>query len=690
MTAAEQKSRDFLVELGTEELPPKSLKALRDAFRDGIVTGLAKAGLTHGAVHAYAAPRRLAVVVEALIEQQPDRTLNIDGPPVKAAFDAQGNPTQAALGFAKKNGVEMSAVDRSGDKLRVIKQIKGEAAASVLPGIVSESLDKLPIAKRMRWGARRIEFVRPTQWLVMLFGKDVIDCEILGQRAGNQSRGHRFHAPGNVAIAEPKQYLDALKKAQVIADFDARRADILSKVEKLAAAKNGKPIIPNALLDEVTALVEWPVPLACSFEQRFLDVPQEALISTMQDNQKYFCLTDAQGKLLPVFITVANIDSTQPEHIVAGNEKVVRPRLTDAEFFYRQDLKVPLAQRNERLKNVVFQAKLGSVYEKAERAAALAEIIAAQIGSNAAHARQAGLLCKADLATELVGEFPELQGIAGRYYATAEKLPADVAAALDEQYRPRFAGDAIASTKTAQAVAIADKLDTLVGIFGIGQPPTGDKDPFALRRATLGVLRTIIEANLDLDLAVLVDAAIAQLGARLVNKNVRTDVLEFIVGRYPAYFAEQGIAPDTVQAALAVGTQRPRDVAQRVKAVQAFRALPEAAALAAANKRVGNILAKDGAAAASSVTSALLQDPAEQALAKSIIFMETIVAPLFAKGDYEAALQRLAGLRAEVDVFFDKVMVNAEDPQVRANRLALLTQLRGLFLKTADIGLLQG
>lgn len=683
-------TRDFLVELGTEELPPKSLKGLRDAFVAGIRDGLAKAGLTHGAVHAYAAPRRLAVRVEGLIEQQPDRTLNIDGPPVKAAFDAQGNPTPAALGFAKKNGVEMSAVDRSGEKLKIVRQIKGEAATGVLPGIVQASLDALPIAKRMRWGAHRIEFVRPSQWLVMLFGTEVIPCEILGQKAGNTSRGHRFHHPAAVAIGEPKQYLDALKKAHVIADFDARRAEILAKVEKLAAEQGGKAIIPDALLDEVTALVEWPVPLACTFEKRFLDVPQEALISTMQDNQKYFCLTDAQGRLLPVFITVANIESREPAHIVAGNEKVVRPRLTDAEFFYRQDLKVPLAQRNERLKNVVFQAKLGSVYEKAERAAALAEIIAAQIGGDPQHARQAGLLCKADLATELVGEFPELQGIAGRYYATAEKLPAEVASALDEQYRPRFAGDTIASTKTAQAVAIADKLDTLVGIFGIGQPPTGDKDPFALRRATLGVLRTVIEAGLDLDLTVLVDAAIAQLGNRLSSGSVRADVLDFITGRYPAYFAEQGIAADTVQAALAVGTSRPLDVARRVKAVQAFRALPESAALAAANKRVGNILAKDGAAAASTVTSALLQDPAEQALAKTVIYMETIVAPLFAKGDYEQALSRLAGLRAEVDTFFDKVMVNAEDPQVRANRLALLTKLRGLFLKTADIGLLQG
>ncbi|MFP5383309.1 MAG: glycine--tRNA ligase subunit beta [Gammaproteobacteria bacterium] len=682
--------RDFLVELGTEELPPKSLKALRDAFRDGIIAGLSKAGLSHGAVHAYAAPRRLAVRVESLIEQQPDRTLNIDGPPVKAAFDAQGNPTQAALGFAKKNGVEIGEVDRSGDKLRVVKQIRGEAAVNVLPGIVQASLDALPIAKRMRWGARRIEFVRPSQWLLMLFGTEVVDCELLGQRAGNQSRGHRFHHPDTLVVGEPKVYLDALRKAHVIADFDARRADIRAKVEALAAEKGGTAIIPEALLDEVTALVEWPVPLACTFEKRFLDVPQEALISTMQDNQKYFCLVDKAGKLLPVFVTVANIDSPHPEYIVAGNEKVVRPRLTDAEFFYRQDLKVPLAQRNERLKTVVFQAKLGTTFAKAERVSHLAAGIARRIGGNRDEAAQAGLLCKADLATELVGEFPELQGIAGRYYATAEKLPGEVAAALDEQYMPRFAGDQLPKTKTGQAVAVADKLDTLAGIFGINQPPTGDKDPFALRRATLGVLRIVIERELDLDLGELVGDAAQLLAEKLENANTRQDVLDFIAGRYPAYFAEQGIATDTVQAALAVGSARPLDVARRVKAVQAFRALPEAAALAAANKRVGNILAKDGAAAAPAVDNALLVEDAEKPLAARVAALAGELEPLFAQGDYTAALGRLAGLRAEIDTFFDKVMVNAEDAKVRANRLALLAQLRGLFLRTADIGLLQG
>ncbi len=683
-------SRDFLVELGTEELPPKALRKLRDAFAAEIANGLARAGLPHGTVRPLAAPRRLAVIVEAVGVTQPDRTVSMDGPPVKAAFDAQGNPTPAALGFAKKNGVDIAELDRSGEKLRFVRQVKGEPAVALLPGIVQESLDKLPIAKRMRWGASRVEFVRPAQWLVMLFGKDVIDCTLLEQRAGNHSRGHRFHHPAAVAIHEPQQYIAALRKAHVMVDFDARREHVRDSVQALAASYGATPLMPDALLDEVTALVEWPVPLACTFEKRFLDVPQEALISTMQDNQKYFCLLDKHGKLMPVFITVANIDSKHPELIVAGNEKVVRPRLTDAEFFYKQDLKVPLAQRNERLKTVVFQARLGSTYAKAERVSHLAAGIARRIGGNRDEAAQAGLLSKADLATELVGEFPELQGIAGRYYATAEKLPGEVAAALDEQYMPRFAGDRLPLTKTGAAVALADKLDTLVGIFGINQPPTGDKDPFALRRATLGALRIVIEREFDLDFAELVAEAAQLLAEKLENRNVQQDVLDFVAGRYPAYFAEQGIAVDTVQAALAVGTSRPLDVARRVHAVQAFRALPEAAALAAANKRVGNILAKDGAAAAAAVDKALLVDDAEKALATRVMALAAELEPLFAKGDYDAALAKLAGLRAEVDTFFDKVMVNAEDAKVRANRLALLTQLRGLFLRTADIGLLQG
>lgn len=681
--------KDFLVELGTEELPPKSLKALSESFRDGIVSGLASAGLPHGDVKVFAAPRRLAVQISGLAIQQPDRTIAVDGPPVKAAFDAAGNPTQAALGFAKKNGVDISAVDRSGEKLRYVREVKGEPATALLPGIVSQSLNDLPIPKRMRWGASRVEFVRPTQWLVMLLGDDVLDCEILAQKAGRESRGHRFHAPKAVRISSPSSYLEDLRAAWVQADFAERRALILEKVQALAAKENGKAIIPPALLDEVTALVEWPVPLVCSFEERFLAVPQEALISTMQDNQKYFCLLDANGKLLPRFITVANIESAHPEYIVAGNEKVVRPRLTDAEFFFNQDKKARLETRNERLKTVVFQAQLGTVHEKAQRISTLAGVIAAQTGGDKALGERAGLLSKCDLVTSMVGEFPELQGIAGFYYASHDGEHEEVAKALNEQYQPRFAGDALPSTITGAAVALADKLDTLVGIFGINQPPTGSKDPFALRRSAIGLLRIIIEKGFSLDVQALVTEATRNYGDKLLNANTASDVFEFLLGRYRAMYEEQGIKPEVILAVQAMKPVSPYDFDQRVKAVAHFAALPEAAALAAGNKRVSNILAKETVPANAVVNASLLSDDAEKALAAAVAALATELAPLFANHDYTAALTRLAALRPQVDAFFTDVMVMADDAAVRANRLALLAQLRGLFLQVADISLLQ-
>jgi len=414
---------DFLVELGTEELPPKALAKLAEAFCAGIEKGLKDAGLDFAKAQAYAAPRRLAVLVEQLATQQPDRSINLDGPPLQAAFDTEGEPTQAALGFARKCGVDLAEIDRSGPKLKFSRTIEGQPAAQLLPGIVEASLNDLPIPKRMRWAARKEEFVRPTQWLVMLFGEQVIDCEILAQRAGRESRGHRFHSPGQVHISKPSSYLEDLRGAHVIADFAERRELIAKRVEQLAGEQNGTAIVPPALLDEVTALVEWPVPLVCSFEERFLEVPQEALITTMQDNQKYFCLLDANGKLLPRFITVANIESKDPAQIVAGNEKVVRPRLTDAEFFFKQDKKQKLDSFNDRLKNVVFQAQLGTVYDKAERVSRLAGLIAERTGGDKQRAARAGLLCKCDLATEMVGEFPEMQGIAGYYYALNDGEP---------------------------------------------------------------------------------------------------------------------------------------------------------------------------------------------------------------------------------------------------------------------------
>ncbi|MCL6690225.1 glycine--tRNA ligase subunit beta [Pseudomonas sp. R3.Fl] len=681
-------AKDFLVELGTEELPPKALKSLGEAFLAGIEKGLKAAGLTYSAARCYAAPRRLAVQIDQLAVQQPDRTVNLDGPPLQAAFDASGNPTQAALGFAKKCGVDLAQVDKSGPKLKFSQSIPGQPAVGLLPGIVEASLNELPIPKRMRWAARREEFVRPTQWLVMLFGDEVVECEILTKKAGRESRGHRFHNPDNVLISSPANYLEDLRSAHVLADFAERREIIAKRVAELAAEQNGSAIVPPALLDEVTALVEWPVPLVCSFEERFLAVPQEALITTMQDNQKYFCLLDANGKLLPRFITVANVQSKAPEHIVSGNEKVVRPRLTDAEFFFKQDQKQPLERFNERLKNVVFQAQLGTVFEKAERVSALAAFIAERIGGDAKNAARAGILSKCDLATEMVGEFPEMQGIAGYYYATAGGEAKDVALALNEQYMPRGAGAELPGTLTGAAVAVADKLDTLVGIFGIGMLPTGSKDPYALRRAALGVLRILIEKQLDLDLGEAIAFAVGQYGDKVKAEGLAAQVQDFIFDRLRARYEDEGVDVAVYQAVRALTPTAPLDFDQRVQAVQAFRQLPEAEALAAANKRVSNILAKAEGEVPQSVNAGLLNEAAEKALGSAVAAAEGEVAPLARARDYRSALARLAALRAPVDAFFEEVLVNADDSAVRANRYALLAKLRGLFLGVADISLL--
>ncbi|MBU2331357.1 MAG: glycine--tRNA ligase subunit beta [Gammaproteobacteria bacterium] len=679
---------DFLVELGTEELPAKALAKLAEAFCAGIEKGLKDAGLDFVKAQAYAAPRRLAVLVEQLATQQPDRSINLDGPPMQAAFDADGEPTQAALGFARKCGVDLAEIDRSGPKLKFSRTIEGQPATQLLPGIVEASLNDLPIPKRMRWAARKEEFVRPTQWLVMLFGEQVIDCEILAQRAGRESRGHRFHSPGQVHISKPSSYLEDLRGAHVIADFAERRELIAKRVEQLAAEQNGTAIVPPALLDEVTALVEWPVPLVCSFEERFLEVPQEALITTMQDNQKYFCLLDANGRLLPRFITVANIESKDPAQIVSGNEKVVRPRLTDAEFFFKQDKKQKLDSFNERLKNVVFQAQLGTVYDKAERVSRLAGLIAERTGGDKQRAARAGLLCKCDLATEMVGEFPEMQGVAGYYYALNDGEPEDVALALNEQYMPRGAGGELPSTLTGAAVAVADKLDTLVGIFGIGMLPTGSKDPYALRRAALGVLRILIEKQLDLNLVEAVNFAIGQFGTQVKSAGLADQVLEFIFDRLRARYEDEGVDVAAYLSVRAVQPGSALDFDQRVQAVQAFRTLPEAASLAAANKRVSNLLSKFDAKLPEAVEPRWFDNATEFSLYSAIQQAEQAVQPLAAARQYREALERLAHLRGPVDAFFEAVLVNAEDASVRANRYALLARLRGLFLGVADISAL--
>ncbi|KPY83645.1 glycine--tRNA ligase subunit beta [Pseudomonas syringae pv. tagetis] len=681
-------AQDFLVELGTEELPPKTLGFLADAFLAGIEKGLSGAGLTYSAKQVYAAPRRLAVLITALATQQPDRSVNLDGPPRQAAFDADGNPTQAALGFAKKCGVDLSEIDQSGPKLRYSQTILGKPTTSLLPTIVEDSLNDLPIAKRMRWGARKEEFVRPTQWLVMLFGDQVVDCTILAQSAGRHSRGHRFHHPEDVRITSPAGYLSDLRAAYVLADFNERRQIISKRVDELATQQEGTAIVPPALLDEVSCLVEWPVPLVCSFEERFLEVPQEALITTMQDNQKYFCLLDAEGKLLPRFITVANIESKDPAQIIAGNEKVVRPRLTDAEFFFKQDKKQKLETFNDRLKNVVFQAQLGSVFDKAERVSKLAAYIAPRIGGDAQRAARAGLLSKCDLSSEMVGEFPEMQGIAGYYYAKADGEPEDVALALNEQYMPRGAGAELPTTLTGAAVAIADKLDTLVGIFGIGMLPTGSKDPYALRRAALGILRILIEKKLDLNLVETVKFAVTQFGAKIKPAGLAEQVLDFIFDRLRARYEDEGVDVAVYLSVRALQPASALDFDQRVQAVQAFRKLPQAAALAAVNKRVSNLLSKAEGSIAQTVEPKYFDNANEFSLYSAIQQADHAIQPMAAERQYSESLARLAMLREPVDAFFEAVMVNAEDANVRANRYALLSRLRGLFLGVADISLL--
>ena len=687
----------FLVELGCEELPPKSLKVLAEAFRDGVHMGIemrtgVKLSQSHDQIRIFATPRRIAVLINDVpVETAPQKSAQA-GPLIKVALNSDGTPNQVGLGFAKKCKVDFEQLTLDYEQTgRILyeQEIPSRPVKPMLLDIVDVALKALPIAKRMRWGANKVEFVRPVQWLVMLLGSDIVDGEVLGFKAGRVSRGHRFHAPAPITLNHANDYLAALKEAYVIADFAERQTSILQQVTDLASKENGKALIPAALLDEVTGLVEYPVPLVCSFEERFLHVPQEALISTMQDNQKYFCLVDAKGKLLPRFITVANIQSSNPKFIVEGNEKVVRPRLTDAEFFFKQDQKVKLESRNERLKTVVFQAQLGTVYEKAERISELAAFIAAQIGGDVALAQRAGILSKCDLATEMVGEFPELQGIAGYYYAQHDGEQGDVALALNEQYLPKFAGDVLPSTATGLAVAIADKLDSLVGIFGINQPPTGSKDPFGLRRAAIGLLRIIIEKELVLDINVLSQQAVNAYGSKLSNANTVNDVFEFLLGRYRAMYEEQNIGVDVIQSVQTLKPTQPLDFDRRIKAVANFRNLAEAEALAAANKRVANILSKDGVTVTGAVDNSLLSEAAEQTLAAQVAKLQAELTPLFAAGDYTPALTALAALRAPIDSFFDTVMVNADDLAIRQNRLNLLASLRALFLAVADISQLQ-
>jgi glycyl-tRNA synthetase beta chain len=684
--------QDLLVEMGTEELPPKALPTLSAAFTDGIVKGLAEAGLQAQNITPYAAPRRLAVWVQGVAAQQADQIIEKRGPAMKGAFDAEGNPTKAALAFAASCGVAVADLGKletdKGAWLVFRQQQAGQATAALFPAMVEKSLAALPIPKRMRWGSGTAEFVRPVHWIVMLADESVIDAEILGIKTGRESYGHRFHAPDAVSITSPATYAAQLQTAFVVADFAARRDTIRQQVQTTAASFGGTAVMPEGLLDEVTALVEYPNAVAGKFEERFLDVPQEALISTMQDNQKYFALVDANGKLMPHFITIANIDSRDVARVAEGNERVIRPRFSDAEFFWTQDKKQTLASRREGLKTMVFQQKLGTLYDKSARVAQLAAYIAEQLGADAALAVRAAELGKCDLITNMVFEFTELQGIMGRYYAKHDGEAAEVAAALDEQYMPRFAGDELPASKTGQILALAERLDTLAGIFGIGQKPTGAKDPFGLRRAALGVLRLLIEKQLPLDLADLLDKAADNLTAQLGSKPATHETLDYILERLRGYYQEQGIGAAVVEAVAALKPSQPLDFERRVKAVAAFRQLTAAESLAAANKRISNILKKVDGELPQTVNADLLQLPAEQALAQAVQAQQDKVLPLFASGDYEAALLSLAELREPVDQFFDEVMVMADDVALKNNRLALLNSLRGLFLRVADLSVL--
>jgi len=719
-------TQNFLVEIGTEELPPKALKTLATSFADNVEAELNQAGLTFDKIEWFAAPRRLAVKVLNLATQQPSKEIEKRGPAVSAAFDAEGKPTKAAEGWTRGCGITVEQAERiatdKGEWLVHRAKIEGQPTKNLLNDIVTNALAKLPIPKPMRWADKTVQFIRPVHTVTMLLGDELIEGEILGVASARTIRGHRFLGEKEFEIQHADQYPQLLReKGSVVADFNERKAEILAKSQAKATALGGVADIEESLLEEVTSLVEYPNVLAAKFEERFLAVPAEALVYTMKGDQKYFPIYDKDGKLLPHFIFVSNINPEDPTAIIEGNEKVVRPRLTDAEFFFKTDLKQKLVDRLPRLETVLFQQQLGTLKDKTDRIEQLAGEIAKQIGADEAKAKRAGLLSKCDLMTNMVFEFTDTQGVMGMHYARHDGEDEEVAVALNEQYMPRFAGDELPKSLVASAVALADKFDTLTGIFGIGQAPKGSADPFALRRAALGALRIIVEKNLPLDLEDLVKKSVQSyesvaqtkfeenlgkgnprpifaiqkdgesklsVASPLTNANVVKEVVDFMLGRFRAWYQDKGIAVDVIQAVLARRPTRPADFDARVHAVSHFRTLDSAEALAAANKRVSNILAKADAAIGEINLTACVE-PAEKALAEAVLALRTEVQPLIAKGDYTAVLDKLANLRAPVDNFFDNVMVNAEDPALRQNRLAILNTLQDLFLQVADISVLQ-
>ncbi|MEZ8654739.1 glycine--tRNA ligase subunit beta [Vibrio splendidus] len=691
-------AKNFLIELGTEELPPTALRSLAEAFASNFEAGLKTAELSHEGIKWYAAPRRLALKVTALAEGQADKVIEKRGPAISVAFDAEGNATKAAQGWARGNGITVEQADRlktdKGEWLLFKQEVAGKPVQELVMDIAAKALAGLPIPKAMRWGNSDIQFIRPVKTLTVLLGDELVEGKILGVASARTIRGHRFMGEQEFTIDSADQYPAILEeRGKVMADYDARKAIILADAKKAADAVGGIADLEDDLVEEVTSLVEWPVVLTAKFEQEFLKVPSEALVYTMKGDQKYFPvysheIGDAERSLLPNFIFVSNIESKEPRHVIEGNEKVVRPRLADAEFFFNTDRKRPLIDRLAELDQAIFQKQLGTIKDKTDRITELAGYIAEQIDADVEKSKRAGLLAKCDLMTSMVFEFTDTQGVMGMHYATHDGEDDQVALALYEQYMPRFAGDTLPSTGISSSVAMADKLDTIVGIFGIGQAPKGS-DPFALRRASLGVLRIIVENGYNLDLTDLIGKAKELLGDKLTNENVEADVIDFMLGRFRAWYQDAGFSVDIIQAVLARRPTKPADFDQRVKAVSHFRELEAAEALAAANKRVGNILAKFDGELPAEIDLALLQEDAEKALAENVEVMTEALEPAFATGNYQEALSKLADLREPVDAFFDNVMVMADDEALKKNRLTLLNNLRNLFLQIADISLLQ-
>jgi len=690
-------SADFLVELGTEELPPKALRPLMEAFGELLEAGLDDARLEHGAVETYASPRRLAVIVRELADAQPSRTIEQKGPPVRIAFSDAGEALPPALAFAKKCGVDVGDLDRTstdkGEWLTFTASEAGRRTSELIGGVVESALGKLPIPRRMRWGDGDAEFVRPVHWLVMLHGGDIVDTSVLGFAAGRESAGHRFHSPGPVSIADPSSYLEALEsKGHVIADFARRRAMIEAGVASAAEEIGGRIVDGEALYDEVAALVEWPVPILGRFEDEYLRLPPETVISTLTSHQRYFPVEDADGTLMNAFVTVANLDSREPDKVRDGNERVIRPRLADAAFFWESDRKEKLDARIETLERVVYQQGLGSLGDKSRRLSSLAGEIAGELGVDEIIAQRAALLSKCDLVTGMVGEFPELQGIMGAYYATADGEADAVAAAIREQYQPRFAGDELPQTAAGQLLALVDRLDTLAGVFALGKKPSGNRDPFGLRRAALGIVRILIECGHDIDLkAAIANALELQPVDVADNGALAEDIYAFIAERLRAYFQDRdaALATETLDAVMVRQPASLVDFADRLAAVKDFLELDEATSLAAANKRIANILKKSGddsdAGFGGSVDVALLAEAAEKALYEELERVGKTVRPMIERHAYAEALRALAALKEPVDHFFDDVMVMADDDAIRRNRLTLLGELRTLFLGIADV-----